>query len=73
MKLLFMAALALSLMSCTGTGIEAALSQLKLEAGEKGSVCMRGNIDINQNPFVTTNVSFLYWEHTGEPTASPNC
>lgn len=40
------------------------INSLKLEDGEIGAVCVRGDMDINSNPFVQSNVSFAYSEHS---------
>ena len=50
------------LAGCTN-GIEL-IDSLKLEDGEIGAVCVRGSIDINPNPLVTSSVAFVYSEHS---------
>jgi len=48
------------------------INSLKLEEGELGSVCVRGNIDVNPSPFITSRVAFVYKEHS-EGEESPEC
>ena len=65
---IFYIALILILNGCASA--EDLIAALKLEQGEIGAVCVRGSIDINPNPFATTNVVFVYSEHSeGEPPA----
>ena len=59
---IFYIAIMIILGSCTSS--EDLLNSLKLEEGEIGAVCVRGSIDINPNPFVTTSVAFVYREYS---------
>ena len=61
MKIIYLIVL-LVLGSC-GANMEL-INSLKLEEGERGAVCVRGELDMNANPFVTSNVSFAYSEHS---------
>lgn len=70
-RLVILLSLALLLLAGCSSGVDI-ISALKLEAGELGSVCVRGNIDINPNPLVTTSVAFVYKEHS-EGEAIPEC
>lgn len=54
--LLFMAVL------ISGCANDALLSQLRLEDGEIGSICVRGSIDLNPVPFMTSTANFVYKE-----------
>lgn len=68
MRILFL----LLLSGCTSLGTDSVIGQLKLEEGEFGSVCVRGQIDLNPIPFMTSNALFVYKEHS-EGEESPDC
>ena len=56
----------------TGCSSSTLLDQLKLEDGETGSVCVRGNVDLNPFPLITSNATFVYKEHT-DGVEAPDC
>ena len=71
MRLIMMAALALTLSACAGSDPMALLEQLRLDNDEHGSVCARATV-ASPNPLSRSQVSFVYKEYPeGEP--SPEC
>lgn len=69
MKLISILILGLVLSSCSNTLLE----QLELEEGENGSVCVRGTVDLNPVPLITSNATFVYKEHSDPDGIPPDC